>query len=132
MKNMHSRFSARYVLTVASWLFLSDTNVDTYMSYHVLQASTLGMVPPTYAWITYGWYQELFWKQNRSNGTSYQHVFDQCSREQIMNIINQMILIHNYPRYDERDRGNPIIGNLVRSNIVQYKRELGAKCTGPY
>ena len=101
------------------------------MSHHTLQASTLGMVPPRYAWITYGWYQESFWKQRPSNGTSYQ-VFDQCSREQILSIINQMILIHDYPRYDDRDRGNLIIGNLVRSKILQCKREIGAKCTGPY
>ena len=101
------------------------------MSYHALQASTLGMVPPMYAWITYGWYQESFWKQRPSNGTSYQ-VYDQSSEEQILSIINQMILIHYYPRYDEQDRGNPIIGNLVRSKIVQCKKELGAKCNGTY
>ena len=92
------------------------------MSYHVLQASTLGMVPPRYAWITYGWYQEYFWKQRPSNGISDQ-VFDQCSREQILSIINQLILIHNYPRHDKRDR-DQIIGNLVRSKILQCKENL--------
>ena len=98
------------------------------MSHYVLQASTLGMVPPSYAWITYGWYPESFWTQNRSNGTSYE-VFDQCSEEQIMSIVNQMIIIHHYPRYDERDSGNPIIGNLVRNKILQCVGTLGTKCT---
>ena len=88
------------------------------MSYHVLQASTLGMVPPRYAWITYGWYPETFWKQNISNEATYQ-AFHQCTKEQIFSIVNQMIIIHHYPRYDERDEGNPIIGNLVRSRILQ-------------
>ena len=73
------------------------------------------MVPPRYAWITYGWYPEAFWKQSPTNGTTYQ-VFDQCSREQIMSIVNEMIIIHHYPRYDERD--SRIIGNLV-SRIMQ-------------
>ena len=86
------------------------------MSYHVLQASTLGMVPPRYVWIAYEWYPEAFWNRNLSNGTSYQ-VFDQCSREQILSIVNQMIIIDNYPYYDEQDKGNLIIGNLVRSRL---------------
>ena len=83
---------------------------------HVLQASTLGMVAPRYAWIIYGWNNEGFWKQSPSNGSGY-HVFDKCSTEQVMNIINQIIVIHNDPRYDEQDQGNPIIGNLVRIGI---------------
>ena len=83
--------------------------------YHVLQASTLGMVPPRYAWITYGLtIQEEFWRQSPNNRTSYQ-VFDHCSSEHVINLVNEMILIHVDPRYDERDKGNPIIGNLVRS-----------------
>ena len=109
---MHARFSARHVLTVV----VHFRNKCSCMSHHVLQASTLGMVPPRYVWITYGWYPESFWKQSQSNGTSYQ-AFDQCSREQILNIINQMIFIHHFPRYDQRDKGNPIIGNLVRSKV---------------
>ena len=125
---MHARFSARYVLTVACWSFQKQVFMFKCMSHYVLQASTLGMVPPSYVWITYGWYPESFWKQNRSNGTSYQ-VFDQCSEEQIMSIVNQMIIIHHYPRYDERDRGNPIIGNLVRSKILQCVGTLCTKCT---
>ena len=84
---------------------------------HVLQASTLGMVAPRYAWIIYGWYNEGFWKQSPSNGSGGYHVFDKCSTEQVMNIINQIIVIHNDPRYDEQDQGNPIIGNLVRIGI---------------
>ena len=90
------------------------------MSYHVLQASTLGMVPPRYVWIIYEWYPEAFWKQSPSNGTSYQ-VFDQCSREQIMSIVNQMIVIYNYPYYDEQDKGNRIIGNLVRAGYISVE-----------
>ena len=101
------------------------------MSYHALQASTLGMVPPRYAWITYGWYPESFWRQSPSNGTSYQ-VFDQCSREQIMSIVNQMIKVHHYPRYNDVYRGNPIIGNLVRSGILQCVGKLCTKCTCHY
>ena len=101
------------------------------ISYHALQASTLGMMPPRYAWITYGWYPESFWRQNPSNGPFYQ-VFDQCSREQIMSIVNQMIIIQFFPRYDEGDRDNPIIGNLVRSKTLQCRRIIGAKCTGHY
>ena len=73
------------------------------MSYHALQASTLGMVPPRYVWITYGWYPEAFWNQSLSNVTSYQ-VFDQCSREQILSIVNQMIVLYHYPYYDEQDK----------------------------
>ena len=90
------------------------------MSYHVLQASTLGMVPPRYAWIAYEWYPEAFWKQNPSNDTSYQ-VFDQCSREQILSIVNQMIVIYNYPYYDKQDEGNRIIGNLVRAGYISVE-----------
>ena len=75
------------------------------------------MVPPRYAWITYGWFRETFWKQSPSNETSYQ-VFDQCNMQQLMSIVNQMITVHSDPRYDERDEGNPIIGNLVRSRIT--------------
>ena len=92
------------------------------MSHHVLQASTLGMVPPRYVWIAYEWYPEAFWKQSLSNGTSYE-AFDQCSREQILSIVNQMIVIYNYPYYSEKDEGNPIIGNLVRAshrNVEEY------------
>ena len=92
------------------------------MSHHVLQASTLGMVPPRYVWIAYEWYPEAFWKQSLSNGTSYE-AFDQCSREQILRIVNQMIVIYNYPYYSEKDEGNPIIGNLVRAshrNVEEY------------
>jgi len=89
------------------------------------------MMPPRYAWITYGWYPESFWRQSPSNGPFYQ-VFDQCSREQIMSIVNQMIIIQFFPRYDEGDRDNPIIGNLVRSKTLQCRRIIGAKCTGHY
>ena len=86
--------------------------------YHVLQASTLGMVPPKYAWITYVMPTETFWMQSPSNRTTYQ-VFDQCSREQMMSILNQMITIRNDPRYDERDKGKPIVGNVVSLRIWQ-------------
>ena len=88
------------------------------------------MVPPRYVWITYGWYPEAFWKQSPSNGTSYQ-AFDQCSRQQLISIVNQMIIIHHYPRYDKRDEGNPIIGNQVRSRIWQYQRNICTKYTDP-
>ena len=87
------------------------------MSYHVLQASTLGMVPPRYAWIIHGWFHEGFWKQSISDETAYP-VFDQCSREQIMSIVNEMIIIHSDPRYDEKDATNPIIGNHVRGLAI--------------
>ena len=93
------------------------------MSYHVLQASTLGMVPPRYAWIIQGWYYEAFWKPSPSNGTTYQ-VFDQCSREQIMSIVNEMIVIHSDPRYDGKDAGNPIIGDKVRCTAIITKGRL--------
>ena len=101
------------------------------MSYHVLQASTLGMVPPRYVWIAYEWYPEAFWNRNLSNGTSYQ-VFDQCSREQILSIVNQMVIIQYFPRYAEGDRGKPIIGNLVRRKTLQCRRIIYAKCTSHY
>ena len=89
------------------------------------------MVPPRYAWITYGWYPESFWKLRPSNGTSYQ-AFHQCSREQTLSIISQMIVIHHYPRYDERDTGNLIIGNLVSCRIyIAIKRNtLWKRTTG--
>lgn len=82
------------------------------MSY-LLQASTLGMVPPRYAWITYGWFHEAFWKQQPGNGST-DPGFVQCSRQQRMSIVNEMIRITKNPRYDEHDEGNSIIGNLVR------------------
>ena len=85
------------------------------MSCHV-QASILGMVPPRYAWITYGWIHETFWEKSPSNKTY--RVFDQCSRQQLISIVNQMIVIHSDPHYDKKDTGNPIIGNWVRSTII--------------
>ena len=84
------------------------------------------MVPPRYVWIIYEYFSEAFWKQSPSNGASYQ-VFDQCSSEQILSIVNQMIVIYNYPYYDEQGEGNPIIGNLVRSRlyILMWKNFFG-------
>ena len=35
----------------------------------------------------------------------------------MMSILNQMITIRNDPRYDERDKGKPIIGNVVSLRI---------------
>ena len=117
------RFSARYVLTtcllpgILTGKLLTSKKGQCIIVYcHVLQASAMGMVPPRYAWIIHGWFHEGFWKQRPSNETSYQ-AFDQCSSEQIKSIVNQMIVIHSDPRYDERDRGNPIIGNRVRSRL---------------
>ena len=40
-----------------------------------------------------------------------------------MSIVNQMIVIYNYPYYDVQGEGNPIIGNLVRAgytNVEEY------------
>ena len=106
---MHVRFSARYVQTIVVH-FIINARTLLYkfcaagpfccMSYHVLQASTLGMVLPRYVWMTYGWYPESFWELRPSNGTSYQ-AFNMCSEEQIISIVNEMIIIHHYPRYDE-------------------------------
>ena len=71
------------------------------------------MVPPRYAWIIHGWFHEDFWKRGPNNEAAYP-VFNQCSREQIISIVNEMIIIHSDPRYDEKDAGNPIIGDKVR------------------
>ena len=84
-------------------------------------------MPPRYAWILIGGYNEDFWMHSSSNETTYP-VFDQCSEEQIRNIVNQMITIHYYPRYDERDKGNSIIGNLVRSGIWLYQKNTSFVC----
>ena len=45
-----------------------------------------------------------------------------------MSIVNQMIVIYSYPYYDEQDRDNPIIGNLVRagySSVEDYFEFFG-------
>ena len=49
-----------------------------------------------------------------------------------MSIVNQMIKVHHYPRYNDDFRGNPIIGNLVRSGILQCVGKLCTKCTWHY
>ena len=50
-----------------------------------------------------------------------------------MSIVNQMIKVHHYPRYNDDDfRGNPIIGNLVRSGILQCVGNLCTNCTCHY
>ena len=41
-----------------------------------------------------------------------------------MSIVNQMIKVHHYPRYNDDFRGNSIIGNLVRSGISQCVGKL--------
>ena len=66
---------------------------------------------------------EEFWKHSISNETAYP-VFAQCSSEQIISIVNEMIMIHIDPQYDEHDKGNPIIGNLVRSSTKGSLCEL--------
>ena len=42
-----------------------------------------------------------------------------------MSIVNEIIVIHSDPRYDERDAGNPIIGNQMRCTArINYQRNI--------
>ena len=64
-----------------------------------------------YVWISYGWYFEDFWMKPIGS------VFSRnCTTEQIMNVVNQMLLISTNPW--DNDDSNDIIGGLVSDTYV--------------
>ena len=70
------------------------------------------MTSPEYAWITYGWYLNDFWKKNKFATRSNYEPFTDCTVQQIMSIVDKMILIDHYPRYDKTLQ-KTAVGNLV-------------------
>ena len=85
--------------------------------YHLdLQALTLEMTPPDYAWITFGWFSEDFWTKNFTNRTDY-NAFDHCSQAEMRKIVNKIMFVDQYPRHDEGD-DDIIIGDLVNKWII--------------
>ena len=66
---------------------------------------------PDYAWISFGWYSKKFWEDPYANRSSYD-AFNNCTPSELESIVDQMILIDQYPRQDDKDSPT-IIGNLV-------------------
>ena len=76
----------------------------------LFKALSLGMTSPDYAWISFGWYFDTFWEDPYANRSSYD-VFN-CTPSELERIVDQMILIDQYSRQDDRD-SSIIIGDLV-------------------
>ena len=75
------------------------------------KALSLGMTSPDYAWISFGWYFRKFWQDPYANRSTYD-AFNHCTPSELERIVDQMILIDQYSRHDDRD--SPIIiGDLV-------------------
>ena len=69
------------------------------------------MTSPDYAWISFGWYFEKFWKDPYANRSSYD-AFNHCTSSELESIVDQMILIDQYSRQDDKDSPT-VIGDLV-------------------
>ena len=69
------------------------------------------MTSPDYAWISFGWYFSTFWEDPYAKRTTYD-AFNHCTPSGLERIVDQMILIDQYSRHDEKDPPI-IIGNLV-------------------
>ena len=86
----------------------SNRLVDNCFAFKAL---SLGMTSPDYAWISFGWYFSTFWEDPYANRSSYD-AFNHCTPSELEQIVDQMILIDQYSRHDEKDPPI-IIGNLV-------------------
>lgn len=74
---------------------------------HTLQAVAIGLTPPEYVWITYGWYFDNFWRSSTLATAS------NCTTEELDPILQGMLFVGHSSV--EQDTQAPIIGNLVSS-----------------
>ena len=68
------------------------------------QAYTLEMMYPQYAWITFGWYREIFWANSSKQVP--------CSEENLLKAISMLIVLDLYPGRPDND-STVFIGNMV-------------------
>lgn len=85
------------------------------------EAYTLEMMYPQYAWITFGWYREIFWANSSKQVP--------CSEENLLKAISMLIVLDLYPGRPDND-STVFIGNMTKAEYVEKFRVKYREASG--